>query len=95
MIRHTLTAVIAMAAATAVAVPAADAHDLSRKHRHTKDGTVVYGATLGASGAGVRRSYRNVPYDARAHSVDPGGTYKDYPNWARWALSPKSSGGRS
>ena len=31
-------------------------------------------------------------YDrARAEDVDPGGSYKAYPDWARYALSPKGN----
>jgi hypothetical protein len=29
----------------------------------------------------------------RARSLDPAGTYAAYPDWARAALSPKTSGG--
>lgn len=90
--RQTLAAVIAIAAATAMAMPA-DAHKSTRNHRHTSEGTIYSRSTPGPYGApGYGRSYRNVPYDARAHSVDPAGDFKDYPNWARWALSPKASG---
>jgi hypothetical protein len=31
---------------------------------------------------------------ARAENVDPGGSYRDYPDWARYALSPKGGGNR-
>lgn len=94
--RSTLSTLIAAAAVVALAVPAAEAHKSSRKHRHTSEGTIYYGATPGPYGSpGYGNSYRYVPYDARAHSVDPAKDYKDYPNWARWALSPKSDGARN
>jgi hypothetical protein len=32
---------------------------------------------------------------ARADAVDPARTYGAYPDWARFALSPKNDGGRS
>jgi hypothetical protein len=92
--RRTLSALVAAVAVVAVAAPAAEAHQSSRKHRHTSEGTIY--STPGPYGSpGYGRSYRDVPYDARAHSVDPAKDYKDYPNWARWALSPKSDGARN
>lgn len=39
-----------------------------------------------------RRDAAEREYDrARAESVDPGGSYSAYPDWARYALSPKSN----
>lgn len=93
--RHFFTTTAA-AIVIALAAPAAQANKLSQKHKQRNDGAVFDGSTPGPYGSpGYGRSYRAVPYDARAHSVDPAGTYKDYPNWARWALSPKSDGGRN
>ena len=40
------------------------------------------------------RRYRDNPYAARAHDLDPAGDYKAYPDWARVALSPKLDGNR-
>lgn len=41
-----------------------------------------------------KRKWRDDSYAARAHDLDPAGDYKDYPDWARVALSPKYDRGR-
>ncbi len=47
---------------------------------------------------GYKYRYRNRDRDhyeaARAHNVDPAGDYKGYPDWARYALSPKYDSNR-
>jgi hypothetical protein len=55
-----------------------------------------------AEAAGQYYRYRGKVYRracgpdcVRANALDPGGTYKAYPDWARAALSPKTDGRRS
>ena len=53
----------------------------------TKIGTVTCGVAPPSVIAGIPSSYDR----ARAEDVDPGGSYKAYPDWARYALSPKGN----
>jgi hypothetical protein len=72
-------ATVLSAALLLTATTAADAK--SRKHHKGHRDTAAHD----------RRSADEREYDrARAKAFDPGGSYSAYPDWARYALSPKS-----
>jgi hypothetical protein len=73
--------VLAIAAAGGFTVSAAFPGDAEAYHETRRAKTKYY------------RGYRSSEYErARANALDPGGDYKNYPDWARSALSPKSGG---
>lgn len=72
-------ALVLSAALLLTAATAADAKSRKRHHGHRDAATQD------------RRSADEREYDrARARAFDPGGSYSAYPDWARYALSPKS-----
>ena len=71
-------------AATAMA-DTADAN-----HRSKKDRARAERAYKGERLTPDQREYER----ARAENVDPGSSYAAYPDWARYALSPKGGGTR-
>ena len=83
--RTQLASTVLVLGAIAVAAPAvagerhAERHGYN-KHRHSHSSVRVYG----------HRYYSSRSYDRiRANDYDPAGAYRDYPDWARYALSPK------
>jgi len=74
----------AILSAALLLTAAADADAKSRKRHHGYHGHRV-------AATQDRRSADEREYDrARAKAFDPGGSYSAYPDWARYALSPKS-----
>ncbi len=72
-------------AASSLAV-AAPADAATEKRRYKTDRSFDYRTP-------VRRDPNSYDY-ARARNIDPGGTYKSYPDWAAYALSPKNDNNR-
>jgi len=82
---RTLLSALAVAAVIGISAQPADAYRARKGCYEDRHGHVRCRGAVGHR----RDSYS---YDrARAEDVDPGGSYKAYPDWARYALSPKGN----
>lgn len=85
-------AALVLAAAVGAGVSTAPAEARGRKCWETDSGRVVCRGRSYDTRSVDRRTEAEREYDrARANDVDPGGSYSAYPDWARYALSPKSN----
>lgn len=79
-------AAIATALVLVAGAGAADAKSCQKKYSQSCDSYTAY--TEGQRQRASEREWERT----RAKAYDPGGSYSGYPDWARYALSPK--GGR-
>ena len=91
---RTLPSALAVAAVIGISAQPADAYRARKgcyedRHGHLRCRTA---AVPRRDSYSYDRARAEAEYDrARAEDVDPGGSYKAYPDWARYALSPKGN----